>query len=141
MKVLTIYEAVDGSRWDDESLAIKRDALVARVDIAMRPLGPSNEAFNGDGYIQHDASDYLKVRKALIELSRESIGEWIDRQEKEHKSDLMTCHPSWFCRMCDGEGPVSRAWERIARIDKQYREWGQQYFANNPSEGKQVRIR
>ena len=36
--------------------------------------------------------------------------------------------------------PLERAWGRIACIDKQFREWGQQYFANNPSEGKQVRL-
>lgn len=142
MKAITIYQANDNSRRDTPEQANARDFMIVAVEKIMLPLGvrPAGCEFtNGSGYLQHTADAIKAVRADLIAASRPHLSSWMEEQERKHNTDFMTIHPSWFVRMLDGGAdPLERGWCRLACIDSQNREWGQQYYAAHPDEAKQV---
>ena len=87
---------------------------------------------------------YIKISKINIkELRIKTIN--INKTKIKHKwiqqsIDDDTIHPSYVGRIVDGNAPFSKAWYRFMCIDKDYREWGQGYFALHPNEGKQVKL-
>lgn len=111
MRPITVYEANDGSRWDNETDAVQRDVLVAECDrfaSFLRPV-PKGTAFsNGHGYVQQPKG------------SRERLLAFLKSKGASRDSD----------------GPVGKLMYRMWRIDEQDREWGQTYFANNPHEAE-----
>lgn len=143
MKERVIYVADDGARFDTKSAARARDALICEVAKAMKPLGPEiNDPHlhfaNGHGYVQHDVAKVAEARANIMPITRRLLASWFKDQLQRHKRDPGDAHPSWFCRMLDGEHrPLDKAWTRLWRIDAQGREWGQPYFADHPNEGDQ----
>ena len=114
---ITVYEADDGSRWDDEHRALERDALIircraetTRIGLRETPAGP--DFGNGDGFVQQPGG----ARSALFDFLK---SEGVSR---------------------DTGGPLGKLMYRGYRIDDQDREWGQACFANNPHMGKAVSL-
>lgn len=135
---VTVYQAIDGSKHSTRVAAQAIEEEIFAVQNAMLCLGskPDGTDFaNGDGYITHSESDVLLAKKQLIDLSRKYLQSWMDRQT----GNLIDYHPSWFGRLLDGSGStaLNRAWSRMDCMDEQFREWGQPYFAENPSKGTQ----
>lgn len=133
------YIANDGARFRDEAECLKRDALIVAVDVIMAPLGarPVDDGCkfaNGGGYVQHDAATVNRVKIALGNLTL-AHNPWIDVKG----TPLENVHPSWWGRMLDDvSDPIETAWRRIYCFDETGREWGQPYYALNPTEGTQA---
>lgn len=150
MEAITVYKAVDGSRWDSESDALKRDDESFKTALSIGQLGEryketdSCNYENGGGYVQHDLNTIRVCKMALIRLCRETrphFDEWARMQESVHKVDLLKIDVGWFNRMMDDDSPMDKAWRRFYCIDAQGREWGQPYYALNPDKGEQKRLR
>lgn len=145
------WKSADGAEWDSEEHADQRDRLCEAVRLAMLPLGdkPSLPACgfeNGAGYVQHTAAVVEQVKLRVFEVAKEKLAWWLDSQKRDHgKTDYelaVVTHPSWHVRMLDGScQPLESAYGRLSCIDKLNREWGQPFFALNPTEGKQVKLR
>lgn len=142
MQTITKYQAFDGREFFDADECQKYENFAERVTLLMKPLGdkpdlPGCEFENGGGYLQHDGDTFLKVRNALLELAKEQIKHrWI--QETIDKG--MEVHSSYAGRLISecGNRPLHSAWHRIECTDSKFREWGQPYYANNPSEAEQA---
>ena len=146
MKAITMFEANDGSRWDNAEQALEREALIGRVEWATLPLGempklPGCGFENGGGFKRHKPKDVDEAKRRLIELTRPLLASWFETQTQMGRDNFMDTHPSWFLRLLDGSAPpLEMAWRRITCIDKESREWGQPYYATHPNEAKQVEI-
>jgi len=96
---------------------------------AMAVLGPKHEEegcqfANGHGYLWHDPASVEIARKALTEITESRI---------DGSCNLRA--------VCDsGLACLNSAWCRVRSISADGREWGQIYYANNPSEGEQICI-
>lgn len=148
MQPITRYQADDGEIFSTPEAATRRDELIRVVNEAMLPLGPKYDDgtcdyTNGHGYIQHTAEAVTEARANLMPITRKLLGWWFKKQKEDHGKDPVDCHPSWYCRMFDGGNrPLDLAWSRIWCIDKEAREWGQPYYADNGApEDKTFEIR
>lgn len=115
MKVVTRYQADDGSLWLTETEAARRDELVEECRAAaaiLRDTPDSPEFHNGSGYVQQPTG------------SREAIYEFL-KSKGTHR---------------DSDGPLGRLLARMHRMDEADREWGQAFFAINPHKGRQVAL-
>lgn len=140
MQTITKYVADDGSEHTTADDAIKRDALCVQVDAIMstlpaRPNDTGCNFSNGHGYFQHDADRAATVRYALLTLAKKHIAHrWIDESIANPDVDS-----SWAGRIIsEGPTPIYQAWVRIQCMDKQWREWGQPYYAMHSEKGEQV---
>ena len=143
MKPITVYEANDGSRWDDPNKASERDSLIHEIYLIMAPLpevkDDASRFANGNGYVQRDAVIVERVRADLLVPTKRILKWWWDGQMKDHGKEPVDAHPSWYLRILDGTAaPLERAWSRLCCIDKSYREWGQPFYAAHPEKGEQV---
>jgi hypothetical protein len=140
MKTITKYVANDGSEHTATDACLKRDVLCAAVDSVMSLIPPRFDDkgcnySNGHGYWQHDADRAATVRHGLLTLAKEHIPHrWIDESLADPSVDS-----SWAGRIIsEGPEPIYTAWCRIQCMDKQWREWGQTYYANNPDSAETV---
>ena len=139
MKAVTRYQANDGAVFVEKADCKAHESLtedVAKIMSRLFPL-PDDKGCkfaNGGGYIQHDAETFKSVREGLLRLAqRECPHKWIDQSLADDTID-----PSWAGRIIgDSSVPLDRAWRRIVCTDKQFREWGQPFFALNPDKGAQ----
>lgn len=143
MKKITKYEAVDGTEFDTENECATYEKLMEKVNSIMAelPNKPNDDGChfsNGGGYIQHDKTVLQNVKtKLLIEIKKHIDHKWVDETMKDE-----TVHPSYVDRLLDDYHiqPLRNAWGRILCIDNKAREWGQPYFAYNPTKGTQVKL-
>ena len=135
MEQITKYKAVDGKEFLQKSECIKYEQLISDVDAVMSqlPHRPDDTTFtNGAGFIQHSKEVFDKVRLELLAIIKQRIDHtWIDQTINDE-----TVHPSWVGRMISEHGirPLQEAWHRFECMDKDLKEYGQPYFAKNPSE-------
>lgn len=137
MKPVTKYEAEDGKVFDSEFDCVayeKRSARIAEVVSKLQPI-PKNdgcEFTNGGGYVQQLPAVVVSVRVALLKIAQEaSTHKWL-----QESIDDISADPSWAARIiseCDST-PLHKAWLRIMCIDKQFREWGQPFYALHPEQ-------
>ena len=143
MKQVKRWQSDDGAIWRHKKDAIARDVMIDSIswfEVVLPPVEDDSCSFaNGDGYVQHDASVVVDAKERLLKLTEGVIGWWFKSQREKYSTDFNTVDPSWFLRMMDGSAPpLEHAWQRLSCIDKSYREWGQPYYAMNPTKGKQV---
>lgn len=140
MQTITKYKANDGKEFNSERDAISHESLLSRIDVAMVPLGktPKDDGCdfaNGGGFIQHSRLAVDLAKLALIEL-------WDGDQKTKDAAKISPPSHSIIGRyLSDSNSPIYPAWCRLLCIDSEFREWGQPYFAQNPSQGKQFQIR
>lgn len=142
----TVYEARDGTRFIVEADALaheKRLDKLAVIEDIILPLGPvpsdpgCNYA-NGGGYVQRDLAIAKRCAEGLVKAFAEA---------KPAHADIcrrVLTEGAWLCRagiigrvISDCDGDFWRAWSRLSCIDDQGREWGQPYYALNPTKGTQ----
>lgn len=140
MKAITKYEAADGSEFETESRCAAYESLCAEVAdvVAALPALPKDDGCkfaNGGGYVQHNPDTFRAVRTKLLQIAqRECPHRWIT--ESLEKGDEI--HASWAGRIIsESSTPLWRAWNRIYCTDKQFREWGQPYYAEHPEAAEQ----
>jgi hypothetical protein len=142
MKTITKFQAYNGTEFIDQTACLVYEVNCRRADdiisiLPPKPNLPGCGFENGDGYLQHDREVFLKVRRLLLE---QALVEFPDDKHLEQSLAEDDVHPSWAARII-GEcctKQLDRAWYRIYCTDKEFREWGQPYYALNPTEGKQV---
>jgi hypothetical protein len=122
----TVYIASDGSRWDSEEDAAKRDALDAEVraieaTIPKPPSGSKNR-------VAVDPAAFKAAKIAVIELCRREYP-----KEPVFKHDPMEIHPMSFAGrfLSDNGGPLNRIWWRFC-CHRDGWMYEQPYFALNP---------
>lgn len=143
MKTITKYVAYTGAEFTIEADCLDHEAKSKAVDaivaqLVPRPKGPSCDFENGSGYIQQERETFFKVRRELLELAKtETTMKWI-----QQSIDDPTAHPSWAARIISEStnGQLARAWHRISCTDKDFREWGQPFYANNPDQATHKKL-
>lgn len=142
MQQITKWEADDGREFSDMDECIEYENLCDQVEriISAFPKKPENDGCsfaNGGGYIQLSEEVVKTTRNKLLDLIATKITHnWVE------ESRFMNVHPSYVGRLVDecNIRPFIQAWSRISCIDKQWREWGQPYYAANPHEGEQIML-
>ena len=142
MEIITKYKAFDGVEFFDETECRLHEVNcdTARHIMSALPARPEGCDFaNGSGYIQHDKELLLKTRNRFLEFSKRYTTAKYIQQTIDMGFDA---HPSWAGRVLREVLPrsICKHWYRFETIDEAFREWGQPYYANNPSEAKQVRL-
>ena len=139
MKTVLKYVADDGSEFESEQQCVEYEDLAKEVNdlLALLPERPSNCDFsNGGGYIQHDKDIFLNMREALLKIvMRYSTHRWI--REALEKPEV---HPSWVGRIINDScpRPIRSAWDRIHCTSKDFKEYGQPYYAYHQEEAENV---
>ena len=130
MKQITKWVADDGKEFDSKEDCAEYESIVAGCEAALAPLGSSGSALHrmfseGIGYVQHSPETVTACRAAVNDLARRL---WPNASEVELPG-----------RAWDGDIQcINCAYYRLQCFDKQGREWGQPYFANNPWKGADV---
>lgn len=143
MKTITKYVAYTGAEFTSETECLAHEAKSKAADaivaqLVPRPKGSSCDFENGSGFIQQESKTFFKVRRELLELAKtETNMEWI-----QQSIDDPTVHPSWAGRIISESDntQLARAWYRICCIDKDFREWGQPYYADHPEEATSKKL-
>lgn len=139
MQAIHKFKADDGSEFNTATACVEYEALCAEVAEIMStlpapPIDDGCRFSNGDGYLQHEAATLERARVSILKIAQRFIKEppWL----QQTIDDPAAYHPSWAGRLIDDccPRPVKSAWYRFMCIDKQGREWGQPYYANNPEE-------
>lgn len=142
MRKIQKWCAKDGAEFFEEEQCRSYERHCRAVKEAMEPMGkrpPGCSFSNGSGYLQHTKEEFIAVRRKLLEIAKEFTDHrWI--QDSIDKG--LTVHPSYAGRIISEctTIPLDRAWSRIMCVDKNFREWGQPYYAENPNEAKQIRL-
>ena len=135
MKKVIKFKAVDGREFRSEKECLDYESLIAEVKTIMQALKPTPK---DDGCNFANGYSFVQQKKGMVKLTRLNllnvIKRYIDHKWIIQSMEDDTVHPSWVGRLVDESDlrPLSDAWYRISNIDKEYREWGQPYFANNP---------
>ena len=140
MKQVIKYEAKDGAVFDSAEKCLEHEALIDEIDAVMSalPKKPNSDTCrfdNGHGYIQHSSADFLAAKNSLLRIAnRIWPHKWfvstIERPDERH-------HGYAGRLISEMAAPLYKAWYRISCTDKNYREWGQPYYAENPPSGAQ----
>lgn len=124
MKVLTRYQATDGSEWDDIEKCQQRDALDAEIRALEERLGPRVL----DGRQAVNTKTVAEVKAAVV-----AIAHRLWPKEAVFQKDAASIHPMSFAVrfLDDNGGPVRRIWNRFMCTNGDW-EYDQPYFALNP---------
>lgn len=134
MKQITVYEASDGSRWDDEGGATRREALVARCVDAESVL-PKTVLGHGE-FCTHNPEQAKAFHVAVVEIARH---EHPGTMAGYPANNLAVSPTSLIGRIVsDTGGPLNRLWHRLMCLDTESgREFDQPYFRNHPHEARE----
>ena len=134
MQRIQKFKADDGAEFTTEAECLEYEALCAEIAevMATLPKRPEDDGCrfsNGHGYLQHTPERFWPARDALLRIGNRLMPhKWFDQALADK-----TMHASWCGRLIDeASRPLSRAWDRFRCVDKDLREWGQPYYANNP---------
>lgn len=142
MKAITVYEAVDGSRWETEHEADDRDlhcARLAEISQLIKPVPNTTDFRNGHGYVQQDANCVRAFKTALLieaGYGNEHIRNLMRQVGPEHLAPRGV-----VARYLDDnplQADIRDLWRRLKCIDDDFREWGQVYFAVHPPCGQEA---
>jgi len=149
-RTITEYVAKDGAVFRDRNECILHEELVDELEVIMsklppKPDDPDCRFANGHGYIQHDKETFIEAKNDILQLilslvNNENIKKnWITPTIEQKWGE---CHPSWVSKAVSDCCPriVNSAWRRFSCTDKEFREWGQPYFADNPDKGTLERL-
>lgn len=134
MQRIQKFKADDGAEFPTEAECLEYEALCAEIAevMATLPKRPDDDGCrfsNGHGYLQHTPEKFWPVRDALLRIGNRLMPhKWFEQALADK-----TVHASWCGRLIDEtSSPLMRAWYRVMCVDKELREWGQPYYADNP---------
>lgn len=139
MKSITKYVSDDGLEFTSERECISYEALCKEVSeimdkLAPRPALPGCGFENGDGYIQHDPEVAWAAKVAILKVANGIFPhQWLEQSMDDKSVD-----PSWAGRIIGdlSQKCVYQAWHRFQCMDKEFREFGQPYYALHPERAK-----
>lgn len=144
MKEVIKYVSVTGTEFNTKEECIEHENNYEKACEIIGKLEPipinDNCSFaNGSGYVQHNINNVISVRNEFLEFIKHyTTFKWI-----QETIDNPQFHLSWATRAIgDSCCPhiIYGMWARFTCIDSLGREWGQQYYANNPDKGVQTRL-
>jgi hypothetical protein len=132
MQQIIQYKAYDGTMFSDESKCTTYEQQCLQIDDIMKFMGqkPKDNSCifaNGGGYIPHNMEKVKAARTTLMELGmaildiKKAPGEYMIGRHFDDSNNKA----------------LYSAWSRLWCCDEQGREWGQSYFAHNPTKGTQ----
>lgn len=136
MKAITVYEAMDGFRFNKESDCEKYEKAITDCEVIMsqlpkHPKGDSNFV-NGEGWIQHDKQTFDRVWNTFYKLACQ-----LHKGIKEYPIGSYG-----FGRTLDDSiSPLYGYYNRYMATNKNsLREYGQPYFSiyEDQAKGKQI---
>jgi hypothetical protein len=134
MKEIKKFQASDGKVFDTPASCRKYERLIVWVDNIMIDLAPLPKTDPGCSFA--NGGGFIQQQKDVVDAAREKITALGNKYFKQESDP-------W------GFGPIGRlfndadcdclygAWGRLSHIDHLYREWGQGYYAINPTKGVQ----
>ena len=137
MKQVVMYKTNDGKLFEKKDKAKEHEFITKFINDAATLILPKKydtcEFARGSGYIKISPA----VKEAFLSCYRRVI-EYLHPDYIE----MFDTNPTGIIGryLSDGSSPACRLYNLAAQIDFQNRLWGQPYFANNPSEGKQVQL-
>jgi hypothetical protein len=134
MKIISIYEAVDGARFEkaDDCMAHEHWLQLAkaiRASLWGEAIMENSSKFrNGRTFIQHTKDAFEKYRSEVSDYIKSRYP--ADHESFCHRGDGLGA----FGRMIDDskDNVTNKLLSVLNRTDSQYREWGQLYYRNNP---------
>lgn len=136
MKPITVYEADDGTRFNDPDTARARDLLCAEVRGVMSALGPSRDLGQGEHY-QHPIVVVVACRLAILRMAERLLPtlDMASLTRRIEADPTVTGVGTMGSRFIDElDGPVPRAWRRLCCIAPDGKEYNQQYYATHQDE-------
>ena len=134
MKVIELYEAPDGKRFDTAYECVRYEAILAEVEDILLHIttNDSIDFSNGEGYIQHEESGVMHLNQDFLRL----VNKWFQPEV------LFTEFTYEVGRMIDDSNMkcLKQLDYKIECIDDKNREWGQPYYAMNPGSGNQTQL-
>ena len=126
MQQITKYQTKDGEVFDDEASALKHENKLLVVEHLYKLLNPIPDGcafLNGDGFVQQDEKRIREYKRMILIMAGEkTLAENPDEVEPMGYIGRM---------LCDTDGMLWEAWQRLMCIDSQFREWGQPYYARS----------
>lgn len=129
MKQISKFQAADGAEFDDEAKCIAYEQLCVRVERIMARLPKVD--IHGEDFVQHDGPTVLGVQRDLVLLYEGAHPGMVDRHTERARNADRPLGMSMIGRYIDdsAERPIRAAWWRIQRMDANFREYEQPYFA------------
>lgn len=129
MKSVVRFQAADGTEFGDESACAAYETLCTRVERIMARL-PKVEV-SGEDFVQLDGPTVIGVQHDLVLLYEGLRTDMADEHTEFARNAAVPVGMSLIGRYIDDGGPtpLRRAWGRIQRIDNQFREYEQPYYA------------
>lgn len=121
--------------------AKKHEDLLAKIKSIMSKL-PKLE-ISGHNFYQHVPADVLTVQSQIAKLAFKTLKH--EGYERHYDAVINADKPMGAYSMLgrfldDSSSPLSRAWNRILRIDEKYREWEQPYYTHHtPADAKAIK--
>lgn len=136
------YKAIDGKIFETEQACENHERKLDKINQIMSPLRKcpdSGDFYDGCGYVRQDPETVNRAMIELVDLFDISLRE--TKWSGFYDNPFVFRH-SFIGRLIDdsGDREIMSAWYRFMRMDDQYREWGQQFFARNPHAGKQIEV-
>jgi hypothetical protein len=141
METVQKFISDDGREFLDRDQCVSYEALCKEVAEIMSKLAPIPDLpscgfANGAGYIRHDFVAAQQARRAILRLANSVMPhKWFEQSIADHSTD-----PSWAGRLISemSEKCIYQAWYRFSCMTKDFREFGQPYFARHPEEAKDI---
>ena len=120
MKKIIKYSAIDDVIFDTKNECIVYEsqlALFTNLVNQLEDIDRDCDFSNGDGYIQQESKTVIRLRQEMMVYAK-ACGLICPREL--HDSQIGGLHSLYY---------------RLSCVDENWREWGQKYYAINPSEG------
>lgn len=134
MERISLFKTADGKTFSTPEEALKYESIMREVQNFLLAFAENEDIdfSNGDGYIQHPIGTRDKMGKKLVEL----YNRWFKPEEPFINFSY------YLARLIDDSSMkcLNHLSYRIMCIDREDREWGQPYFADNPGTGKDKKL-
>lgn len=135
MKAIVKFVSTDGVEFTDENSCYAHELLCAdlrRAEGLLRPVS-SDAAFQNDaGFVQQDRAAVLEFQRYLVRLLQTKCAWGADSATWDNFAAAdYPLGMTYVGRLMSDSAPqvMYRAWHRIMCMDRQFREYGQPYFA------------
>lgn len=134
MEIISLFKTADGKTFSTPEEALEYESIMREVQDFLLAFAENDtiDFSNGDGYIQHPSGTRDKMGKKLVELSNR----WF-------KPDEPFINFTYYLgRLIDDNQMkcLNKLSYRIMCIDKDEKEWGQPYYANNKGSGADKKL-
>lgn len=129
MKQITKFKADDGTEFDDRDACAEYEQNAMRIQRIMARLPVTD--IRGEGFVQLDRDAVLGVQRDLVLMFEGMYPGMKDQHTEYARNATVPAGMTLIGRYIDdcSIGPLRQAWGRLMRIDKQFREYEQPYFA------------